>query len=185
MKNNLERFRQNVSNLKLYVKHNMIHAIFIIVMIVLSCTSMNFYSDNSKLQESLQESEQSIEYYKDENIRLSEQVSNLNDTISADDAEIEILRDRNKELSKENKKLEQANNKLKKSNSSSKNKSSAVQMKSANKVNAVTNGTTVHITKTGEKYHRSGCRYLRQSDITVSLNEAKSRGLTPCSVCNP
>lgn len=43
----------------------------------------------------------------------------------------------------------------------------------------------VHITKTGEKYHRAGCQYLRRSDITVKLSEAKKRGLSPCSRCLP
>lgn len=43
----------------------------------------------------------------------------------------------------------------------------------------------VHITKTGEKYHSAGCQYLRKSDIEVTLSEAKVRGLTPCSKCNP
>lgn len=44
---------------------------------------------------------------------------------------------------------------------------------------------TVYITKTGEKYHRSGCKYLRKSKISISLSSAKSRGYTPCSICNP
>lgn len=44
---------------------------------------------------------------------------------------------------------------------------------------------TVYITKTGKKYHRSGCRYLRQSKIAISLSNAKSSGYTPCKVCNP
>jgi len=44
---------------------------------------------------------------------------------------------------------------------------------------------TVYITKTGKKYHRDGCSYLRQSKIEVSLKDAKSRGYTPCSRCNP
>lgn len=44
---------------------------------------------------------------------------------------------------------------------------------------------TVYITKTGEKYHLEECRYLSKSMIPISLNEAKSRGYTPCSVCNP
>ena len=44
---------------------------------------------------------------------------------------------------------------------------------------------TVHITKTGTKYHAAGCRYLKDSDIEVSLSEAKDRGYTPCSVCKP
>ena len=44
---------------------------------------------------------------------------------------------------------------------------------------------TVHITRTGGKYHLAGCRYLSGSDIAVTLDEARSRGLTPCSVCRP
>jgi hypothetical protein len=44
---------------------------------------------------------------------------------------------------------------------------------------------TVYITKTGKKYHRAGCRYLRQSRIPVKLKDAKSNGYGPCSACNP
>ena len=43
----------------------------------------------------------------------------------------------------------------------------------------------VHITATGEKYHNAGCRYLAKSDTEVTLSTALSKGLTPCSVCNP
>jgi hypothetical protein len=45
--------------------------------------------------------------------------------------------------------------------------------------------STVYITRTGEKYHRSGCRYLSSSKIAISLADAKARGYTPCSVCDP
>jgi phosphatidylserine/phosphatidylglycerophosphate/cardiolipin synthase-like enzyme len=44
---------------------------------------------------------------------------------------------------------------------------------------------TVHITKSGKKYHREGCRYLSKSDIPVKLSEAKARGFGPCSACRP
>jgi len=44
---------------------------------------------------------------------------------------------------------------------------------------------TVYITRTGKKYHRSGCRYLRKSCIPTSLTEAKRQGYTPCKVCKP
>ena len=43
--------------------------------------------------------------------------------------------------------------------------------------------TTVYITKTGSKYHRSGCSYLRQSKIAISLSSAKAQGYTACSRC--
>ena len=43
---------------------------------------------------------------------------------------------------------------------------------------------TVYITRTGAKYHRGSCRYLRYSKIPISLERAK-RGYSPCSVCRP
>ena len=46
------------------------------------------------------------------------------------------------------------------------------------------NSLTVYITKTGEKYHRDGCRYLSRSKIPISLSSAKL-SYSPCSVCNP
>jgi len=44
---------------------------------------------------------------------------------------------------------------------------------------------TVYITKTGKKYHRASCSYLKQSSIAISLQEAVARGYTPCSRCKP
>jgi len=46
-------------------------------------------------------------------------------------------------------------------------------------------GPTVYITRTGAKYHSAGCGYLRQSSIPIPLADAKARGYTPCSRCNP
>lgn len=43
---------------------------------------------------------------------------------------------------------------------------------------------TVYITETGKKYHSDGCRYLRKSQIPISLDDAKA-GYDPCSKCNP
>ncbi len=47
------------------------------------------------------------------------------------------------------------------------------------------NELTVYVTKTGKKYHRDGCRSLAKSKIPISLEDAKSSGYTPCSICNP
>ena len=44
---------------------------------------------------------------------------------------------------------------------------------------------TVYITRTGKKYHRDGCQYLRSSRIPTSLKDAKANGYTACSVCKP
>lgn len=42
----------------------------------------------------------------------------------------------------------------------------------------------VYVTKTGDRYHRDGCRYLARSQIPMPLAEAAKRYI-PCSVCRP
>lgn len=49
----------------------------------------------------------------------------------------------------------------------------------------VSSDTTVYITTYGEKYHRESCSYLWNSSHPISLNQALTRGYTPCSRCNP
>lgn len=44
---------------------------------------------------------------------------------------------------------------------------------------------TVYITKSGSKYHRAGCSYLKKSKIPISKKDAIARGYTPCSKCRP
>ena len=43
----------------------------------------------------------------------------------------------------------------------------------------------VHATRTGQRYHRAGCRHLAKSDIPMSRQEAEAKGLTPCGTCKP
>lgn len=43
----------------------------------------------------------------------------------------------------------------------------------------------IYVTGSGEKYHRSDCRYVNDSSERISLEDAIDRGYTPCSVCNP
>ena len=66
--------------------------------------------------------------------------------------------------------------------SSSGSDSSAAENSAADSSNSE---TMVHITATGKKYHRAGCRTLKKSDTEVTLDEAKSMGLSPCGICNP
>lgn len=44
---------------------------------------------------------------------------------------------------------------------------------------------TVYGTKSGAKYHNAGCSYLSKSSNSMTLEQAKAKGLTPCSKCNP
>ena len=39
--------------------------------------------------------------------------------------------------------------------------------------------------RSGDKYHRGSCSYLSSSRIAISLSNAKARGYTACSVCDP
>ena len=50
---------------------------------------------------------------------------------------------------------------------------------------AASGSTIVYITRTGSKYHKGTCSYLRQSKIEITLSDAVDRGYTPCSRCKP
>ncbi len=43
----------------------------------------------------------------------------------------------------------------------------------------------VYVTPDGKKYHRAGCRYVRDTAKMQSVAEAKGAGLAPCKVCKP
>lgn len=44
-------------------------------------------------------------------------------------------------------------------------------------------GKKVYITDSGNKYHKAGCKYLKDSQIYVSLSWALDNGYTACKVC--
>ena len=44
---------------------------------------------------------------------------------------------------------------------------------------------TVYKTPSGEKYHLSTCRMVKNVSQELSLNEAMKKGLLPCKICNP
>ncbi|MCH4193623.1 MAG: hypothetical protein LKF52_15130 [Butyrivibrio sp.] len=50
---------------------------------------------------------------------------------------------------------------------------------------AASGDTTVYVTATGSKYHSAGCRYLKRSCYSISLQDAIDQNYTACSVCNP
>ena len=43
----------------------------------------------------------------------------------------------------------------------------------------------VYITRTGHKFHRAGCRYLKYSHTEIDWDEAIRLGYEPCKVCRP
>ncbi len=48
-----------------------------------------------------------------------------------------------------------------------------------------TNAQTVYTTKTGEKYHKNSCKYLKYSKKEITLKKAKLLGYSACAVCKP
>lgn len=50
---------------------------------------------------------------------------------------------------------------------------------------SITETTTVYVTRTGSKYHRGSCQYLRKSKIPMSKVDAVSGGYGAGSRCKP
>jgi len=47
------------------------------------------------------------------------------------------------------------------------------------------NSQTFYITRSGSKYHKSNCSYLKYSSSSLELSDAVKKGYTPCSRCRP
>ncbi len=45
--------------------------------------------------------------------------------------------------------------------------------------------STVYITRSGHRFHRSNCRYLNLSKISIDKVEAEKNGYSACLVCQP
>ena len=55
---------------------------------------------------------------------------------------------------------------------------------SSSRSSSTTNGNIVYVTKSGDKYHRRNCSYLKSS-YPMHKNEAIEKGYSRCSLCNP
>lgn len=44
---------------------------------------------------------------------------------------------------------------------------------------------TVYTTKTGEKYHKDNCRFLKYSKTKTTIKKARSLGYLACKICKP
>lgn len=44
---------------------------------------------------------------------------------------------------------------------------------------------SIYVTKTGEKYHKGSCHFLKNSKKEISFEKAQQLGFTACSVCKP
>ena len=48
-----------------------------------------------------------------------------------------------------------------------------------------TKAQTVYVTKSGNKYHKSSCRFLKYSKNEITIKRAKNLGYWACKVCKP
>ena len=141
-------------------------------------------------------------------------ITELNDKLEYNEKQITNLKEENQLLQKANSTLEEEKQTLENEknklttkvdeleNASTVSSSSEVQNSSTSTDSSLTNSSksssetstisttnnqsyTVYITNTGSKYHSASCSYLRKSKIAISLSEAKSKGYTACSKCNP
>lgn len=46
-------------------------------------------------------------------------------------------------------------------------------------------GQTVYVTKTGKKYHKRNCRFLKYSKKETTIKNAKELGFLACKICKP
>ena len=132
-------------------------------------------------------SDKDISSIKSRNIALASEISQKDSLLTTKKAEVSSLQEKSKNLEskkedieKEIKDKEEANATSKKSTSSKPKKAS-----SENKQNNHEVGTMVWRTKTGHKYHRTNhCGNTNPNTATeITLKEAESMGLSPCSKC--
>lgn len=109
----------------------------------------------------------------------TEKVKELENTVSSNNEKIKSLENNVSTLEKDKSSLEQKINSLSSTKSSTSTESTKITSNAG-----TTNSYTVYITKTGSKYHRSGCSYLK-SKISIDKASAISQGYTACSRCNP
>jgi DUF1680 family protein len=43
----------------------------------------------------------------------------------------------------------------------------------------------VYMSHGSKKYHRKGCKFIREEENPISVSDAEAMGLTPCKVCKP
>lgn len=114
-----------------------------------------------------------IEELQTANSVLNTTISQLQSNISDLESDLSIA---NGTIVQKDKEISELNTKL----------SEYTKNKTNNQKNTATTknkSVTVYITKTGSKYHKYGCGYLKQSCYSINLNDARSRGYTPCSRC--
>ena len=142
-------------------------------------------SGNQELKDQLAKVTTELDTANSQNETLSQQIQDLSSTIEDLTAKNEELQTSLDEANAEISKLNTKNTTTQSSSSDNSSSSTAVSSSETVEESSTSTSYTVYITKTGEKYHRDGCRYLKKSQIAIDKNAAVAQGYTPCSVCNP
>lgn len=207
-----ERLEDNEGK-KAFFKSKKNIAIFVLAILLLfsifgtssSSKEKDLNSQIANLSSSLSEKEEQITNLQNTNKELKEEKQTLEEEKKKLEDEKQNLEGEKNSLEEEKKNLNTKIEELQKT--SSINNNSQSQNSSVNTPNKVTtqatsqstsqtttktttsttntNSAVVYVTKTGEKYHRAGCSYLKNSKIEMSLSDAKNKGYTACSKCNP
>lgn len=135
---------------------------------------------NNNLEEKITKQEEEIKSLKEKCVELEGKNNIANQNYSKLEDENKELKQENDKLKDNNEKLSSEIEKLKKNVSATK---STETYSSSSDSSDISNSQTVYITKTGKKYHRAGCSYLRKSKIAIDLKSAKASGYTACSRC--
>lgn len=147
----------------------------------LNANKDEYQSKQEEYESSLKEKEAQIESQKSQIADLQDQINKLGDYQS----QIDTLTAENNTLKNQISELQQQANDATNASTDSGAAVSSSSTTVSNSDSSNNDDTTVYITKTGEKYHRDGCRYLSQSKIPISKSDAISQGYDACSVCNP
>lgn len=136
----------------------------------------NLQNTNKQLKEEKQTLEAEKKKLEDEKNSLEEDKKNLN-------TKIEELQ----KTSSINNNSQSQNSSINTSNKATTQATTQATSQTTTKTTSTSNtdSAVVYVTKTGEKYHRAGCSYLKSSKIEMSLSDAKNKGYTACSKCNP
>ena len=148
--------------------------------------SIDLTSALTEKEQTIQTKQKQIEDLQKENNTLIQEKQSLESERNQLQEEKQNLETQKNELEQENKNLNEQVEQLKKTSSiksSTSNTTTSTQKTQTSTTTQNTNSSIVYVTKTGEKYHKSSCSYLRQSKIQMNLSDAKAQGYTPCSRC--
>ncbi|AKA70567.1 hypothetical protein [Clostridium scatologenes] len=144
-------------------------------------TSPQSIPQNTQVVAASQGSQKQIEDLKVEKEKLSTEINDLTIQKNEIESKLNSIIEENKNLSSKLSQFQSQKSQEQTNGQASNN----IQQQSQQVQNNNNNNYIVYKTRTGSKYHRSGCSYLSRSCYETTRSEAEAEGLTPCSKCRP